>query len=735
METNVLGKPLNRFEGRLKVTGAARYAGDYRPKELAFAFAARSEIAAGEVLSVDATEAEVAPGVLGIIHALDSPEFFRCPESVSVGERRPPLEDKMIYYAGQIVAVVVAETYAQARWAAGLLKIKYREDERFSVDFEKALEEREAKVTDRGGRGDPGAIFDESEARVDASYDSPVESHCAMELHVSTAWWEEKRLVVEDSTQHVLGQREALARTFGMPESDVEARSRFIGGGFGSKLFLWPHCILAAEAARSLGRPVQFMLDRRANFTTAGNRPFTKQRVRIGADRDGRFRALLHEATNHTSLVHDYEESCTDVSRSLYSCPDVATIQRTIRLNTGSPTPMRGPGETPGLWALESAIDELAVELGIDPLELRLRNVAERDEDRALPWSSNLHGRCLKEAAKRFGWERRNPQVGSMREGEELIGWGLASASWEAMRTEANVSVEFLANGSARVACATQDIGTGTYTVFAQVVSELTGLGFDNIEVLIGDTRLPKGPISGGSMATGSVVPAIADATDAAILKLAKLATTQGGPFAGRDPEGFVMRDGKLCSKDRSARVGISELLEGARQSYVKGEATAQSGEEQEKYSFRSFGAHCVEVRWNPDRGRLRVARVASVIDAGRIINHKTASNQVYGSIVMGVGMALLERCVYDKRSGRLVTDNLADYLVPVMTDAPEMDLVLLDEPDPRFGRFGARGIGEIGLTGVAAAIANAVYHATGRRIRSLPIRLDSLLESGDPSA
>ncbi|MDQ8183282.1 xanthine dehydrogenase family protein molybdopterin-binding subunit [Pelagicoccus sp. SDUM812005] len=719
---------MNRKDGHLKVTGAALYATDHQREGQAYACAAHSEIASGELLAVDATATLALPGVLTVLHALDAPKLFRCPESLNVGERRPPFEDNRIYYAGQILALVVAESFEVARHGAQLLELKYKEDEQVSLDFERDLREGKIEQTDASSRGQAAEAFDRGHARIDATYETPVGIHCAMELHGAVAWWEEERLVVEDSTQWVVGQSKALANTFGLPESDVEVRSRFVGGGFGGKLFLWSPSILAAEASRVVGRPVQFSLDRRGQFTSAGHRPRTRQRLRLAADEDGHLVSLRHEAVNQTSQVDQYEESCPDVSASLYQCPNVSISQGVVRSHVGTPTPMRGPGETPGLWALESALDELAVELKIDPLELRLRNVAQRDEAKDLPWSINLHERCLREAAARFGWSQRNPEVGSMREGSEVIGWGIASTSWAAMRSSATVTVDLLQSGKARISCATQDIGTGTYTVFAQMVKELTGLPFDSIEVRIGNSRLPTGPISGGSMVTATVVPAIAEATEKAIDALLDLAVAEDGPFAGSDKKSLRMVGGKLCSRSGGASRSIGEVLESKRLSFVSGKGEASPGEEQERYSFRSFGAHCAEVRWDAGLGRLRVSRVTSVIDSGRIINLDTASNQVYGAIVMGVGMALLEESVYDKRTGRPVTDNLADYLVPVMTDCPEIDLSLLNVPDPHIGKLGARGIGEVGLTGVAPAIGNAVYHATGKRIRTLPIRMEDLM-------
>ncbi len=727
----VLGKALSRFEGRAKVTGAARYTADTALDGLLYAVAVTSTIASGRIVELDTTAAAAAPGVRAVLHHGNVTRPHRCPEEVSVGERRPLFEDERVYYAGQIIAVVVAETFEQARWASHLVRTRYAE-EPLVLSLEAGERAHGAEEDEEDGdqsRGEPERALRDADVQLDVTYRTPVEVHNAMELHAAVARWDGDRLIVHDSTQWVVGQAEALAHTFGLPKENVTVHSEFIGGGFGAKLFLWPHSTAVALAARELNHPVKLVLDRRSQFTTAGHRPATRQRIRLGATREGRLSAIVHESFSHTSLVHDYLESCVDITRSLYACEHVATRQRRVPVNVGTPTPMRGPGETPGLWALESALDELAVQLRLDPLTLRLRNLPERDPGQNKPWSSHTHRECLETAAKRFGWSRRDPGVGSMRDGAEILGWGLASATWPGHRDECRMRVEVHQDGTLHIACATQDIGTGTYTVLAQVVSEMTGLPFSRIHVQIGRSSLPEGPISGGSMATATLVPSVAEATRKAIAALAKLATQEGGPLEGQREEELTLTADGLKPRNGGRAVRVADLLAPRNLAYVSGEVHTQPDEETEQFSTRSFGAHCVEVRWHPGLARLRVSRVTSVIDAGRIINHHTAANQVYGSIVMGVGMALLEHAVYDERTGGVVTDNLADYLVPVHADTPEMDLMLLDRPDPKIGEFGARGIGEIGLTGVAPAIAAAVYHATGKRIRELPITVEKLME------
>lgn len=707
MSTPILGQPLNRIEGRLKVTGRANYAADNRYDRLAHAYGVLSPIAAGTIVRLDAVGAENAPGVLAVLHHRNIPRLHRCPDEMDEGlkaaEERTPLEDDTIYYAGQFVAIVVAETFEQARWAAHLVRAEYQaKPHALSLDEGVKQNGRMPRDDEKAERGDVERALASARMRVDETYVTPVEVHNAMELHSTIARWEGGRLIVDDSTQWVYGQPRSLAHVLGIPVDCVEVHAPFIGGGFGSKLFLWPHAVLAAVAARHVQRPVKFALPRPFHFCTAGHRPVTRQRIQLGATPDGVLAAIRHHSETHTSLVTDYVESCGEATPALYHCDHIKVTHDLIRVNVGTPTSMRAPGACPGLFALECALDELAIKLQADPAELRLKNLPPINEDTKLPWSSIHFGDCIRTATARFGWERRTAAVGSMREGREILGWGFAAATWPAHRSLASAKVELRVDGSAKVSCGTQDIGTGTYTVLAQVVSELTRLPFERIEVAIGDSRLPRGPISGGSLATASLVPAVAEATRRAWQKL---------------PATF-----------REQRLALPEALRAAGRDSVVGEATTEPGDERENFAFRSFGAHCVEVRWDPGITKLRVSRIVSAFDVGRIINRKTATSQIEGALVMGIGMALMEEAVYDGRTGRVVNDNLADYHVPVHADTPAMDVTFLDRPDPHIGDFGARGLGEIGITGTAAAIANAVYHASGKRIRDLPITIEKLL-------
>jgi xanthine dehydrogenase YagR molybdenum-binding subunit len=732
MEPAVIGKPLDRIDGRQKVTGHAPYAADNAIPNVAYGCGVMSTIANGEITKIDDTAAKRAPGVLGVFHRANMPKLRRCPDEMKnklkAAEERTPFEDDRVYYAGQFVALVVAETFAQARWASHLVQVTYREQPpALSLDDGAAAHGAKPQDDEEYHRGDADQAFAAAPVQIDTTYTTPVEVHNAMEMHATLAQWQGDRLVVHDSTQWVVGQAKSLAHVLGVAPEQVELHAPFIGGGFGSKLFLWPHAVLAAVAARQLQRPVKVVLARQHQFTTAGHRPFTRQRLRLGAQRDGRLTAIRHDTLSHTSLVTKYVESCGEATPALYACPNVAVTGSIVPVNVGTPTSMRAPGAAPGLFALESALDELAVQLALDPIEFRRRNLPDRDPHRNVPWSSNHFARCLQITSERFGWARRNPEPASMQEGRDTLGWGFAAATWPAHRSSASAKVELRADGTARVLCATQDIGTGTYTVLAQVVSEITSLPFRHIEVAIGNSTFPPGPISGGSQATATVVPAVAGAARHAVKQLFASVTQAGGPLAGTDPATLSLQDEAIVG-GATGRLALRDALAHLQTVPIVGEAHTAPGDETKQYAFRSFGAHCVEVRWDPSLARLRVARIVSAFDVGRLINRKTAQNQIEGALVMGLGMALLEQSVYDPRHGRVVTDNLADYLVPVHADMPEIDVTLLDIPDPHIGDFGAKGLGEIGITGIAAAIANAVYHATGQRQRNLPITVEKLL-------
>jgi len=728
----VVGKGLRRFEGRAKVTGRARYAADNALPDVVYACGVFSTRATGKVAAMDVSVATAAPGVLGIWHHGNTPTLYRSPNDMKsgtrVGEVRLPFEDDRVHYAGQFIAVVAAKTFEQAREAARLVSVRYAGESVPVLSIPAAIAARGSQKPKSNGdvrRGEPEQTWTDAAVKIDATFATPPEIHTAMELHATVAAWHDSTLEIWDSTQWVVGQQQSLAAIFGIPPEQVTVHAPYIGGGFGGKLFLWPHTVVAALVSAQLKSPVKLTLDRSHVFTTAGHRPATRQRVRLGATADGRLVSVFHDTVSHTSSVHEFVESCGSTTASLYECADLSVTQRLAIADVGTPTPMRAPGAASGTFALECALDELAVSAAVDPIELRLKNIARRDAADDLPWSSNFLGDCLRDVRDRFGWARRNPVPGSQRDGDEILGWGTAVASWPSEAGAATIRVQLFPDGTARVSCATQDIGTGTYTVIEQVAAEVLGLPMGAIDVAIGHSTFPDGPISGGSMVTATIVPVIARACRAAREALFHFATGRGGAFQGGKIDALQLTRGSISAGGKT--VPIREVLATAHVECAQAEASTIEGG---KFAFRSFGAHCVEVRWHPGLARLRVSKISSTFDAGRVINRLTAINQIHGSLLMGLGMALLEEAVYDPQSGRVINDNLADYLVPVHADTPAMDVHFLDRPDPHIGEFGAKGIGEVGITGLPAAIANAVFHATGRRFRTLPIKIEDLLLS-----
>ncbi len=730
---NVLrGRAEPRIDGPLKVAGEALYTSDHFVPGLVFAVPARATIAKGKVTSIKTEAAQKIPGVLKIYSHGKLPGVFRPGAEEKLvshtDEARPPFEDNIIRYYGQYVAAVVAETLEAAEAGALALQITYENEK---PHLEKKMEQETSKKIE-SERGDARAAFAQAEVKVDQTYLTPVEVHNPIELHASVAVWEDNdHLTLYEASQAILNHQTVISQMLGLPKENVRVVSRFLGSGFGGKLWPWSHSIMTAAIARDLGRPVKLVVTRQMMFSNVGHRPRTQQRVQLGADRKGKLLSLQHDYVSQTSILEDYKENCGEATPYLYSTANLKVTSGLARRNQSPPTSMRGPGAVPGLYALESAMDELAIQLKIDPVELRLINEPQKDESNGLPFSSRHLKECFEVGARKFGWQKRNPLVGSMKKGEEILGWGVAACSWGARRLACQAVVEIRQDGKVRVSSATQDIGTGTYTVLAQIVNEQLGVGFENILVSLGDTILPPGPISGGSMATASVVPAVIEAAEKAKKNLFKIASeTPSSPLKGEKAENLKFEKGKVISS--KGHFSFSEVLQKANVNAAigKGQSEAMMGGEKAKFSFHSFGAQFVEIGWNPEMARLKVHRVVTVIDAGRIINPLPARNQIEGAVVMGIGMGLFEEALFDERTGQAVNDNLADYLVSSHADCPDIDVTFLNYPDKELNEYGARGVGEIGLAGVAPALTAAVYHATGVRVRELPVRIEDLLKT-----
>ncbi|HEX5236055.1 MAG TPA: xanthine dehydrogenase family protein molybdopterin-binding subunit [Silvibacterium sp.] len=735
MSTSVVGKAVTRVDGRLKVTGAAAYAVDHPIEGVVYGYGVPSTIGNGKIVGIDTSIAEKMPGVLTVLHHGNADPLFRTTapfESDSrASESRPPLQDDTVHYYGQFVALVVANTFEQAREASYHVKVSYQPQKPLTrMDDAGAVAEPPRK---NYSRGDAEGAFNSAAVKIDATYVTPTETHNPMEMHGTIAVWKGDKVTLYETTQGVMNHQGVMSQMLGVPIDHVHVISPFCGGGFGGKLFPWPHSMLAAMAARRVKRPVKVSVQRSMMFTTVGHRPLTEQHMKMGATQDGKLVAIVQEARNPTSQIDDFMEGCTEPTVFLYSCPNVKAVQHLVKLNIGTPTPMRGPGTTPGMFALDSAMDELAVKLNMDPLEFRLRNYSEKDESSDKPYSSKHLRECYQTGAERFGWSKRNPAVGSMRDGKEILGWGMGTATWGAYRGGAQARVRLTADGRARVSSGCQDPGTGTYTIVAQIVSDKTGIPLERIEAVLGDSSLPPGPTSGGSAATATIIPAVAAASMNVIGQLLKLAsTTQGSPFNGAKVDTLSMSGGRVHKKGEAAGSGVAfgELLRMRKVAALEGDGDSGDDDSDDKYSMHSYGAHFIEVGWDPGIARLRVRRTVTVMDAGRIINLKAGRNQILGAIVMGIGMGMLEETIYDQRNAKPVNNNLADYLVATNADVPEQEVIFLNYPDPAMGEYGARGIGEIGLTGVASALTMATYHATGVRVRKLPIRIEDLLAS-----
>lgn len=742
MSTSIIGQAVSRVDGRRKVTGAAQFALDHPVKNLAFGYPVWSTVASGRVLNIDTSVAERMPGVLAVLHHGNTPPLYRpaghYEQNSRAGEIRPPFEDDKVYYYGQYVALVVANTFAQAQEAASKVKVMY-DPQKPVIDLADAPAPPMPR-TMHYERGQAAQNFESAPVKVDETYVIPVETHNPMELHATIAEWDGDRLTLYETTQGVVNHHHVISEMMNIPQDRITVISPFCGSGFGGKLFPWPHSMLAPLAAKVVKRPVQLQVPRALMFTTVGHRPLTQQRMRLGASEDGKLLSIQHDVQQPTSQVDTFVENCVGVTAMMYACDNVETHQQILPTNMGTPTPMRGPGIVSGLFPLESALDELSYKLNIDPIELRLKNYTEQDTSYSAvrPFTSKHLRECYQTGAEKWGWSKRTPQVGSMRRGNEIIGWGMATATWHAGRGAATVRVRLNADGTARAICATQDIGTGTYTIFAQVVSEKTGIPIDKIEVVLGDSSLPPGPTSGGSTVTATVLPAVDQATQGVVDRVIALAQeAPDSPFhpknvqPGGDPPKLVMTNGRIHAADQRPESGVAfpDILASARLSGLEAEAkTAPQQAETQKYSAHSFGAQFIEVAWDPGIARLRVTKGLSVIDAGKIINPKPGRNQILGAVVMGIGMALFEETYYDRRNGKPVNNNYADYLVATNADVPDLDCIFVEYPDLHVNEYGARGIGEIGLAGVAPAIANAVYHATGIRVRKLPIRIEDLI-------
>lgn len=742
-----VGQSFSRVDGRLKVTGAAKYAAEFNLLGLAHAYAVESPISKGKITAVDVSAAERAPGVLAILTHLNTPKLKEATSDMAGGggirvEERNPLSDNVVSYGGQHVALAVAETFEQARHAARLIRLTYAAEPP-ALTGEDAPGTRKQPKENNGDpiqvkKGDVAAALRAAGGtRVDVTYGTPTETHNPIEPAATVAHWTaDDRLVLFDATQYVKGTQAIVAETFNVPKENVRIINPFVGGGFGAKGPTWPHTLLAAAAARVVRRPVKLPLTRSSMFTTCGHRTPTVQHVALAAGaEDGRLRAIRHDTECLTSPLGFFVESCgATTSNVLYDSPAIEFGHVVHTVNKGQSSFMRAPGEAPGTFAVESAMDELAVALRMDPVQLRLVNYAERHPVQDRPWSTKFLRDAYRVGAEKFGWARRNPEPRSMREGNLLVGMGMATATYPGYKLAANARLRLSADGSVVGQSATHDLGTGAYTAFTQITAEAVGVPMEMARFELGNSDLPYSAVAGGSSSTATVGHAIHNAAKALHAKLGALAVLDpASPLRGLNPQTIgLVAPGRIGVKGDAAKSdGFKELMARAGKDSLEADGAfmpATKNEHDAGPTFQSFGAQFVEVRIDPDLPRVQVSRVVSVMDCGRIINPKTARSQIMGGVIMGLGMALTEETVYDRATGLPVTRNLADYHVPVNADVISVEPFFVGEPDHEFNPMGARGVGEIGITGVAAAVANAVFHATGKRVRDLPITPDKLL-------
>jgi xanthine dehydrogenase YagR molybdenum-binding subunit len=733
----LVGQPMDRTDGVLKVTGEARYAAEFGGARLAHAVLVTSTISSGSIASIDASRAQSLPGVLLVMTYQNAPRLpngGRPPLAPPAGRHLSLLQDNQVHYSNEPVAVVVADTLERATDAAQQLRITYQATPG-AHNFTRAKATMHAPISPQGRQTDTQrGNFDEGVAagsvRIDQVYTTPVEHHNPMEPHATMAHWDGPQLTLYDSTQGVSGTRTAVAKTLGVSPDDVHVISPFLGGGFGGKGSSWSHVVLCAMAAKQTGRPVRLALTRPQMFGSVGARPRTEQHFLLAARPDGTLTAMLHDSISNTSTIEDWTETCCMVTRMLYAVPNQLTTHRLVQLNLGTPTFMRAPGETTGSFALESAMDELAWKLKMDPVALRLKNYAEVDPQENKPFSSKALRQCYEIGAEKFGWSRRTSTPRSMRSGHTLIGLGMASATYPANRSPAAAIARILPDGTAMVASGTQELGTGTYTVMTQVCADALGFPPEKIHFALGDSTLPQAPGSGGSQSAASVSPAVHDACMQVRSRLISLAVADNAsPVHGMDLSDASVENGWVVSRSNpSLRDPAAAILARAGGQPIEAVASVKPGQERSEYSMHSFGAVFTEVHVDADLGTIRVPRIVGVYDVGRVLNQKTARSQMMGGMVWGIGATFEEDTLLDERYGRFVNMNLAEYHVPVNADIGTLDISFIDEPDPHINTLGVRGIGEIGLTGVVAALANAVYHATGVRVRDLPITLDKVM-------
>jgi xanthine dehydrogenase YagR molybdenum-binding subunit len=731
-----IGTATSRVDGRAKVTGEAKYAGEFNTSGLAYGSVIGSTIPKGRIARIDTSEALRVEGVLDVLTHQNRPRMAGTDQAwkddcaPEEGSPFRPLYDDKVLFNGQPIALVLAEEWEIARYAASLVRIEY-EKEAFVTDLYSRRDQAFVVKKPDKPRGDAGRAFAAADVRHEAEYFIPTEHHNPMELFASTVMWDGGgKLTVYDKTQGVQNVQRYLCGVFDKKDDDLRVISPYVGGAFGSGLRPQYEAVLAVLGALALERSVRLVLTRRQMYGL-GHRPATIERLALGAKADGTLDAVTHEAIAVTSQFEDFSRNDTSWAALLYKSANAKYVHRLARLDVPTSCDMRAPGAATGVYALESAMDELAVALKLDPVELRLRCYSDRDQNEGLPYTSKQLRECYRQGADAFGWDKRMAEPRSMRDSSELVGWGMATGVWEALQMPAAARIVLTANGHAEVSCAASDIGTGTYTILAQVAADTLGLPIENISIKLADSTLPQAPVEGGSWIAASASHAVAATAEEVRKELLALAKTiTGSPLTDARFEDVVLAEGKLVSKqDASRAVSITDAMRSGAVDRIEKEK-ANSFPDDSAHARNTHSAVFAEVKVDEQLGVIRVTRIVEAVAAGRILNTKTAHSQIMGGVVWGIGMALHEETVFDHRFGRIMNANIAEYHVPVNADVRDIKVIFVDEPDDIINPMGIKGLGEIGIVGVAAAIANAVYHATGKRVRDLPITLDKLQRS-----
>ena len=740
-----VGRPVDRVDGVAKVTGDARYTAEIPLSGLTYATTIGATIARGRVTAIDAGAALAIPGVLAVLTHESLPKVAAQPHLLpslaggpAPGESFFPMQDDLVHYAGQPVALVIADSHERAQHAASLVAVSYERSPSVTTldEGRDAAYEPErlfgGLIPSRTERGDVEAALAEAEVRLDLDYRFAANHHNPIEPSATTAVWDEHRLTIYDSTQGIRASQLTAAQLLGIPLSDLRVVTHFVGGGFGSKAMTWPHVTLAAMAARVVGRPVRLVLTRPQMFTSTGQREEQEQTLALGATRDGRLTALRHHKLSITSPFDDWAEPATGVSSQLYACPNYEGVHHLVHGNTMTPTFTRGPGEAVGVFVLESAMDELAYALGVDPVQLRLRNHAATDPN-GNPWSSDGLEECLRVGAERFGWARRDPAPRARRDGDWLIGSGMASAAYPVplFMPVQRARARIYGDGGAVVQTGTQEFGTGVLTAMAQVGADALGVELESMRFQAGDTDLPNTSAAVGSAGAGMISAAVHAAATALRDQLVAIAVADAGsPLHGAEPAAVEVRDGRMSLTGRPGTgETYADLMARNRLADAEAVGSWQPPPLDTPHGLLTFGAQFAEVAVDPEIGLVRVRRLSAAFAPGRVLNPKLARSQLMGGMLWGLGQALLEGNAMDARHGRWGAINLGEYLVPVNADAPDVTVDLVEVDDHVANTLGVKGVGEIGQVGLAAAIANAVFHATGRRMRELPMAAELVMD------